>query len=83
MRKPPLDLSDTVRLKKRLMFRETSLAGTADVCSTAPSSQAQSGSDQPIDHTAEVNFTCSYCGSLYEVVRREAIPESVDAEIAC
>jgi len=28
--------------EKRLMFKETSLAETVDVCSTAPSSQAQS-----------------------------------------
>ena len=33
--------------------------------------------------TAEVNFICSHCGSLYEVVRAKALPDSVDPRIAC
>ena len=28
-------------------------------------------------------FTCANCGALYQVVRGEALPESVNAEIAC
>ena len=35
-----------------------------------------------IVQTAEVNFTCPHCHSLYEVVRTEA-PEGVDSDIAC
>ncbi len=33
--------------------------------------------------TAEVNFICPHCGSLYEVVRAKALPDSVDPRIAC
>jgi hypothetical protein len=33
--------------------------------------------------TAEVNFTCPHCHSLYEVVRSEALQDSVDWQIAC
>ena len=36
-----------------------------------------------IVQTAEINFTCPHCASLYEVVRAEALPESVDSRIAC
>jgi predicted RNA-binding Zn-ribbon protein involved in translation (DUF1610 family) len=37
----------------------------------------------PLVETAEVNFVCPHCGSLYEVVRAEALPNSVDPRITC
>ena len=33
--------------------------------------------------TAEVNFICPHCGSLYEVVRAKALPDSADPRIRC
>ena len=33
--------------------------------------------------TAEVNFICPYCGSFYEVVRAEALADSLDLRINC
>jgi hypothetical protein len=32
---------------------------------------------------AEVNFICPHCGSFYEVVRAEALPESFHSLVAC
>jgi hypothetical protein len=39
--------------------------------------------DCRIVQTAEVNFTCPHCASLYEVLRAEALLESVDSQIVC
>jgi len=47
-----------------------------------PAAQCGNG-NHPIVQTAEVNFTCPHCASLYEVVRAEALPKSVDPQIAC
>src|ERR1700730_19113869 len=33
--------------------------------------------------TAEVNFICPNCGSFYEVIRGDALPDSVYAQITC
>jgi len=33
--------------------------------------------------TAEVNFTCPNCSSLYEVAKAEAMAEAIDPNIAC
>jgi hypothetical protein len=45
---------------------------------------AERHTDHFIVQTAEVNFTCPHCHSLYEVVKvAEALPDSVDPQIAC
>jgi len=37
----------------------------------------------PLVQTAEVNFVCPHCGSFYEVVKAEALPDSIDPRITC
>jgi hypothetical protein len=51
--------------------------------SSMPISVANCGNGSLVVQTAEVNFTCPHCHSLYEVVRAEALPDSVDPQIAC
>ena len=36
----------------------------------------------PLVQTAEVNFICPHCGSFYEVIKAEALPDS-DPRITC
>jgi hypothetical protein len=37
----------------------------------------------PLVQTPEVNFICPHCGSFYEAVRAQALPDSVDLRIWC
>ena len=37
----------------------------------------------PLVQTAEVNFICPHCGSFYEAVRAQALPDSVDPRVTC
>jgi hypothetical protein len=37
----------------------------------------------PFVQTAEVNFICPHCGSFYEVLRAEALPDGVDPQVTC
>ena len=46
---------------------------------SAPLQTAQ----DPLVQTAEVNFLCPHCGSFYEVMRAEALPDQVDPQITC
>jgi hypothetical protein len=39
--------------------------------------------EEPLVQTAEVNFICPHCGSFYEAVRAQALPDSIDSRIRC